>query len=66
MSFVDHVLRRWQDRASVRAEHCLEPTLRRRIDRLPQRLADRRSRPGDIGERIEQASRRAWGRDYIP
>jgi hypothetical protein len=73
MSLVDHLLRRWQDRAAVRSEHCLDPTLRRRIDRLPERLADRRllradrrSRPGDIGERIEAASRRAWGRDYIP
>jgi hypothetical protein len=73
MSFVDHLLGRWQDRAAVRAEHCLDPTLRRRIDRLPQRLADRRrlradrrSRPGDIGERIDEASRRAWGRDFIP
>jgi hypothetical protein len=73
MGLVDHLLSHWQDRAAVRAEHTLEPTLRRRVDRVPQRLvdrrrlrADRRARPGDIGGRIEEASRRAWGRDYIP
>jgi hypothetical protein len=70
---LDLVVRRWRDRAAVRAEHCLEPTLHRRVDRLPQRMsdrrrlrADRRRRPGDIGHRIDDASRRAWGRDYLP
>ena len=33
---------RWQDGAAVRAELELEPTLRRRLDRLPQQLKDRR------------------------
>jgi hypothetical protein len=73
MGLVDHFLSRWRDRAAVRAEHNLEPTWRRRMDRMPDRLADRRrlradrrSRPGDVGGRIDEASRRAWGRDYIP
>jgi hypothetical protein len=73
MGLVDRFLSRWRDRAAVRAEHCLEPTWRRRLDRMPERLADRRrlradrrSRPGDIGGRIDEASRRAWGRDHIP
>lgn len=66
-------MRRWQDRAAVRAEHTLEPTLQRRIDRLPQRLgdrralrADRRDRRRQVGARIAEASQRAWGRDYLP
>jgi hypothetical protein len=65
--------RRWQDRAAVRAEHVLEPTLRRRLDRLPQRWVDhrvlraeRRLRRRQVGERISEASARSWGRDYLP
>jgi hypothetical protein len=66
-------MRRWQDRAAARAEHVLEPTLRRRVDRLPQRWADRRGlraerrlRRRQIGKRIEEASSRSWGKDYLP
>ena len=42
MTLSGRLLARWEDRAAVRAEHGLEPTLRRRIDRLPRRWADRR------------------------
>ncbi|QEC47354.1 hypothetical protein FSW04_07000 [Baekduia soli] len=70
---MDLVLRSWQDRAAVRAEHCLEPTLRRRIDRIPQRLSDRRRLrrqrrqvPRDVGTAIDDASRRMWGQTYRP
>lgn len=44
--------RRWDDASAVRAEHCLDPTWRRRLDRLPQRWDDRRAL------RRERAARR--------
>jgi hypothetical protein len=70
---LDRLARHWRDRAAVRAEHVLEPTWRRRLDRLPQRWADRRvlrderrPRRRQIGERIDEASSRSWGKDYLP
>jgi hypothetical protein len=63
-----HVVGHWQDRAAVRAEHCLEPNWRTRLDRLPQRWADRRAlraerraRPHDFTARLQDASERSWG-----
>jgi hypothetical protein len=62
-----HPIQGWQDRAAVRAELTLEPTRRRRIDRLPQRLGDRlalraerRARPHDFGRALDDATSRAW------
>jgi hypothetical protein len=68
---VDSAVRRWRDGAALRAEHELEPTLRRRIDRIPQRLHDRRALRAerrlrshmDIGEAVSRAQGEAWSRD---
>jgi hypothetical protein len=72
MSLSGRLLQRWEDRAAVRAEHELEPTFRRRIDRVPRRLADRRrlrmerrARPRD-GRAIDDALERAMGRGQPP
>jgi hypothetical protein len=73
MSLVGRVIARWEERAAVRAEHQLELTLRRRVDRLPARWRDRRAlraerhaRAHDVGRAIDEASRRARARDYLP
>jgi hypothetical protein len=65
---VKHAVARWQDRAAVRSEQELDPTLRRRLDRLPQRLADRRAtraerrlRPRSADD-IERALAQSWGK----
>jgi hypothetical protein len=70
---VDHAMRHWRDRAAVRAEHCLEPTWHRRLDQLPQRVADRRAlraerraRPRDFEAALQDATARAWGRCWMP
>jgi hypothetical protein len=68
-----HPVRRWRDRAAVRAEYCLEPTWRRRLDRMPQDWSDRRAlraerraRPRDFGALLDDATQRAWGRCWKP
>jgi hypothetical protein len=73
MTVVGRLIARWEQRAAVRAEHELEPTLRRRVDRLPSRWRDRRAlraerhaRGHDLGRAIDDASARAWGRDWLP
>ncbi|HUO70708.1 MAG TPA: hypothetical protein VMU39_08025 [Solirubrobacteraceae bacterium] len=40
---MDSLISRWRDGAAVRAEHELDPTRRRRFDRLPQHFKDRRA-----------------------
>jgi hypothetical protein len=65
---VKHAVGRWQDRAAVRAEQQLDPTLRRRFDRLPQRLADRRALRAErrlrrrSADDIERALAESWGK----
>ncbi|MCW2991861.1 MAG: hypothetical protein JWM73_2455 [Solirubrobacterales bacterium] len=66
------LIERWQDRAAVRAEHVLEPTRRRRFDRLPQRIssrralrAERRLHPPDPAA-IDAAIGRTWARNNRP
>jgi hypothetical protein len=64
----DRLRRRWAYRAAVRAEHTLEPTVLRRLDRWPERRrdraalrAERRRRPHDIGGAIQRAQGTGWG-----
>ena len=66
--WLDRLWRRWEDRAAVKLEHHVEPSFRRRLDRLPGQMraraelrAERRSRPHDIGGAIDRASGRGWG-----
>jgi hypothetical protein len=64
---VKHVVGRWEDRAAVRSERELEPTLRRRFDRLPQWLADHRATRAERRLRrhsasdIDSAVSKSWG-----
>jgi hypothetical protein len=69
---LEGMMRRWRYRAAIRAEHTLEPTLRRRLDRVPEAWAarralrqDRRLRtrsPSDIDALIAQQWTRILGR----
>ena len=60
--------RRWDAAGAVRAEHCLEPTWRRRLDRLPQRVEDRwalhRERAARR-RRIDGAAERAYSEAWM-
>jgi hypothetical protein len=63
-----HLVSQWQDRAAVRAEQTLEPTLHRRLDRAAQRWADRRVLRQERRARcktpaeIDEAIIRTWGK----
>ena len=60
--------RRWDVAGAVRAEHCLEPTWRRRLDRLPQRLEDRwalRCERAARRRRIDGAAERAYSEAWM-
>jgi hypothetical protein len=65
---LQRMMRRWRYRAAIRAEHTLEPTLRRRLDRAPEAWAarralrrERRARPRSTND-IDAAIGRSWGR----
>ena len=71
MRWVQRLGRRWKDAAARRSEMTLEPTLRRRLDRLPQRMrdrralrAERRARPHDFDAALEKAQSRGWGGEH--
>lgn len=66
---VRRLVDRWQDRAAVRSEHELEPTLRRQFDRWPQRgrswrarRTERRARQRSSAD-IDGAVGRAYGKN---
>ena len=66
--WLDRLWRRWEDRAAARLEHHLEPSLARRLDRLPTNVrhrlelrAERRARHRDVGAEIAKGPARAWG-----
>ena len=65
---VHGMMRSWRYRAAIRAEHTLEPTLRRRLDRVPEEWAARRALRRDRRLRTRSASdidaaiARHWGR----
>jgi hypothetical protein len=68
LGFVQKMMCRWRYRAAIRAEHTLEPTLRRRLDRVPEAWAarralrrERRNRPRSTSD-IDAAIGRHWGR----